>query len=57
MTFLGYKPSTLALWVVLSLPALTMIGPLLGDDAQPGLLDDRIDSAGQIAGGCVRLDD
>lgn len=34
MTFLGYKPSTLALWVVLSLPALTMIGPLLGDDAR-----------------------
>ena len=34
MTFLGYKPSTLLLWVVLSLPALTMIGPLLGDDAR-----------------------
>lgn len=32
MTFPGYKPSTLALWVVLALPALTMISPLLGDD-------------------------
>ena len=32
MTFLGYKPSTLILWVVLSVPALGMIGPLLGDD-------------------------
>jgi sulfoxide reductase heme-binding subunit YedZ len=34
MTVLGYKPSTLALWVVLALPALTMISPLLGGDAQ-----------------------
>ncbi|MCC6518142.1 MAG: iron reductase [Tabrizicola sp.] len=34
MTFFGYKPSTLALWVVLSLPALTMIDPLLGDNAR-----------------------
>jgi sulfoxide reductase heme-binding subunit YedZ len=34
MTFLGQKPSTLILWVVLALPALTMIGPLFGDDAQ-----------------------
>lgn len=32
MTFPGYKPSTLILWVVLSLPALGMIGPLFGDD-------------------------
>ena len=34
MIFLGYKPSTLILWAVLSLPALTMVGPLFGDDAQ-----------------------
>jgi methionine sulfoxide reductase heme-binding subunit len=34
MTFLDYKPSTLALWVVLALPGLAMIGPLLGDDAR-----------------------
>ena len=34
MTISGYKPSTLALWVVLALPALTMISPLLGGDAQ-----------------------
>jgi methionine sulfoxide reductase heme-binding subunit len=34
MMFLGYKPPTLLLWVVLSLPALTMINPLLGGDAQ-----------------------
>lgn len=32
MTILGYKPSTLILWVVLALPALAMIGPLFGDD-------------------------
>ena len=29
---------------------------LLGDDAKPGLLDQRIDRAGQIARGRVRLD-
>lgn len=34
MTFPGYKPSTLILWIMLSLPGLTMIGPLIGDDAQ-----------------------
>lgn len=34
MTFPGYKPSTLILWSVLSLPALTMIAPLFGDDPQ-----------------------
>lgn len=32
MTLSGYKPSTLILWAVLSLPALGMIGPLFGDD-------------------------
>jgi len=32
MKILGYRPSTLILWVVLSLPALGMIGPLFGDD-------------------------
>src|SRR6202030_2150566 len=30
---------------------------LLGNDAKPGLLDQRIDGAGQIARGRVRLDD
>lgn len=34
MTFPGQKPSTLALWAVLALPALPLIGPLLGDDAK-----------------------
>ena len=34
MSFFGYKPSTLILWIVLSLPALPMIGPLFGDDPQ-----------------------
>ena len=34
MTVLGYKPSTLALWAVLALPGLTMIGPLFGSDPQ-----------------------
>jgi sulfoxide reductase heme-binding subunit YedZ len=34
MTFLGQKPSTLVLWAVLALPALPLIGPLLGDDAK-----------------------
>lgn len=32
MTLFGYKPATLILWAVLSLPALGMIGPLFGDD-------------------------
>lgn len=32
MTFLGQKPSTLVLWVVLALPALPLISPLFGDD-------------------------
>lgn len=32
MSIFGYKPSTLILWVVLSLPALGMIGPLFGGD-------------------------
>ena len=31
MTILGYRPSTVVLWVVLSLPALTMIPALFGD--------------------------
>src|SRR5690606_4205306 len=31
--------------------------PPLGDDAQAGVLDDRIDLAGDVAGGGVRLDD
>jgi methionine sulfoxide reductase heme-binding subunit len=34
MTILGYKPATLILWVILALPALPLIGPLFGDDAQ-----------------------
>jgi sulfoxide reductase heme-binding subunit YedZ len=34
MTFFGYKPSTLILWVVLSLPALAIIPALFGDDAK-----------------------
>ena len=34
MSFFGYKPSTLILWIVLALPGLTMIGPLFGDDPQ-----------------------
>ena len=34
MTFLGYKPSTLMLWVVLSLPMLAILPALLGDDTQ-----------------------
>lgn len=32
MSISGYKPSTLILWVVLSLPALTMLPTLFGDD-------------------------
>ncbi|NGM44170.1 iron reductase [Rhodobacter sp. SGA-6-6] len=34
MKILGYSPSTLVLWVVLALPAMSMIGPLTGDDAR-----------------------
>ena len=34
MTILGYKPSTLILWVVLSLPALAILPALFGDDAK-----------------------
>ncbi len=34
MTFFGYKPATLILWVVLSLPALPMIPALFGSDPQ-----------------------
>lgn len=34
MPLLGQKPPTLILWIVLVLPALPMIGPLVGDDAR-----------------------
>ncbi len=34
MSISGYKPSTLILWVVLSLPALTMLPTLFGDDGR-----------------------
>ncbi|MFZ1468505.1 MAG: ferric reductase-like transmembrane domain-containing protein [Paracoccaceae bacterium] len=34
MTIFGYKPATLALWVVLSLPAMAMLPALFGDDAR-----------------------
>ena len=34
MTFFGYKPSTLILWVVLCLPALAILPALFGDDAK-----------------------
>ena len=34
MTILGYKPSTLILWVVLALPGLPLLPALMGDDPQ-----------------------
>ena len=34
MTLLGYKPSTLILWVVLAIPALTMLPALTGGDPE-----------------------
>jgi|GEM_PF-2252864 len=33
MTFTSYKPATLILWIVLSLPALFMLPALFGDEA------------------------
>lgn len=34
MTILGYKPSTLILWIVLALPGLTMLPALTGGDPE-----------------------